>query len=219
MSQKFEKIYALLANREHGQQKIRKQNPVETLVLTILSQNTNDVNRDRAYISLRKTFPTWDSIARAKSKQLENSIRIAGLAKTKAKSIQDALRRIKKERGRYSLEHLRFLSLDASRSYLLSFKGVGLKTAAVVLCFAFQKPAFPVDTHIFRVSKRLGLIPEGTTIENAHFLLEKQIPTEKVCPAHLLLIRHGRETCHARKPECPGCVLQKICAYKEKTRA
>ena len=195
-----------------------QQDPLETLILTVLSQNTNDKNRDVAYRRFRKRFPTWESARLAPLSSIERAIRPAGLPKSKSKAIKFALERIKKERGKYSLEHLRPLPLEEARGYLLSFPGVGLKTAAVVLSFSLGKPAFPVDTHIFRVSKRLGLIPEKTTVEKAHELLEAAIPPEKRHSLHLLLIQHGRKICHARKPECPICVLRKICAYTFKTR-
>jgi endonuclease-3 len=110
------------------------------------------------------------------------------------------------------------MSLEQARNYLLSFDGIGPKTAAVVLCFAFGKPAFPVDTHVFRVSKRLGLISEKTTVGNAHKLLEAQIDPDSIYSLHLSLIRHGREVCTARKPKCPSCILRKLCLYKFKTK-
>ncbi len=212
-----QEVHKFLASA-YGIPKKIHNGPVETLIITILSQNTNDKNRDIAYSRFRKKFRTWESARIAPLSSIERAIRPAGLSKSKSKSIKFALKRIKKERGAYSLAFLRKKPLEEARGYLLSFPGVGLKTAAVVLSFSLGKPAFPVDTHIFRVSKRLGLIPEKTTVEKAHELLEAAIPPEKRHSLHLLLIQHGRKICHARKPECPACFLREICAYKFKTR-
>jgi endonuclease III len=206
-----------LLKKKYGTPKKIRQEPVETLILTILSQNTNDVNRDKAYASLRNTFSSWKEVEFTHLSALESSVRIAGLSKAKAKSIQAALSKIREEFGSYTLEPLRKLPLEGARSFLVSIKGVGPKTAAVVLSFSLGKPAFPVDTHIFRVSKRLGLIPEKTTVEKAHMILESAILPSQVYSTHLLLIRHGRETCQARKPKCPECALRKMCPYKNKT--
>lgn len=202
----------------YGIPKKTKTDPVELLVLTILSQNTNDNNRDKAYARLRRSFPSWDSVLSAPIPKIEKAIKSGGLAKTKAKHIKLALEKIKYDRGKYSLDFLGHTPLEKAREYLLSFGGIGPKTAAVVLCFAFGKPAFPVDTHVFRVSKRLGLISEKTTVENAHKLLEAQIDPQNIYSLHLNLIRHGREVCTARKPKCPVCILRKVCKYKFKTK-
>ncbi|MFH0817478.1 MAG: endonuclease III [Candidatus Micrarchaeota archaeon] len=218
MPQKIDSIYFLLS-KAYGTPKKENFDSIETLVLTILSQNTNDKNRDIAYSRLRKKFRSWESIRKAPLASIEGAIRQAGLSKSKSRSIKLALGKIKKEQGKYSLEFLRKKSLEDARQYLLSFKGVGPKTAAVVLCFSLDKPAFPVDTHIYRVSKRLGLIHEKTTVEKAHKLLEATITPELRYSLHFLLIKHGREICHARTPECPKCALRKICAYKNKTFA
>lgn len=217
MGDRLNKIHSLLSS-SYGAPKPEQHDPVETLILTILSQNTNDRNRDTAYLELRKRFKTWESIRKAPLVRIQSSISSAGLSASKSRSIKTALERIKKEQGRFSLEFLRDKSLEEAREYLLSFPGVGPKTAAVVLSFSLNKPAFPVDTHIFRVSKRLGLIPENTTVEKAHVLLEKEIQPTLVYSTHLLLIEHGRRTCHARKPNCPACPLKKICPYKFKTK-
>ncbi len=217
MHRKTDKISELLVSA-YGIPKKTKTDPVELLVLTILSQNTNDSNRDKAYARLRSSFRTWDSVLSAPTPKIEKVIKSGGLAKAKAKHIKLALEKIKHDRGKYSLDFLKPMSLEQARNYLLSFDGIGPKTAAVVLCFAFGKPAFPVDTHVFRVSKRLNLISEKTTVENAHKLLEAQIDPDSTYSLHLNLIRHGREICTARKPKCPSCILRKICPYKFKTK-
>ncbi len=187
--------------------------PVAALVNTILSQNTNDRNRDRAYERLRRRFPTWEALRDAPVEQVAAAIQTAGLAHTKAPRIQAALRRITAEQGRISLEFLARMPLQEARAWLVSLDGVGPKTAAIVLLFALNRPAFPVDTHILRVSKRLGLIPPKTTRERAHVLLEGLLPPEIYYPFHLNLIRHGRETCYARKPACFRCRLFDLCPY------
>ena len=145
--------------------------PVDNLVLTILSQNTNDANRDRAFASLKKKYPTVARLAAAKPAELEDAIRAGGLAKTKAASILSALSRLEKERGGYTLDFLRSMPLPEARAYLTSFGGVGVKTANILLLFSLGFPAFPVDTHILRVTKRLGLAPESATLAKAALLL------------------------------------------------
>jgi endonuclease-3 len=187
--------------------------PLAELVSTILSQNTNDRNRDRAFASLRERFPTWERVRDAPVAQVEEAIRTAGLARTKAPRIQAALRRITEARGELCLDFLADAPLDKARAWLTSLEGVGPKTAAIVLLFAFGRPAFPVDTHIHRVSKRLGLIPPKTSRERAHLLLEAILPVEIYYPFHLNLIRHGRETCGARRPACSRCSLLDLCPH------
>jgi len=198
---------------EYGSHSRPPRDPVATLVGTILSQNTNDVNRDRAFDRLRERFPTWEAVRDAPTGALVEAVRPAGLAPTKAPRIQEALRRITAERGRISLDFLADLPLEEVREWLLSLPGVGPKTAAIVLLFALGRPAFPVDTHVHRVTRRLGLIPDRTTREKAHELLEQLVPPELYYVFHINLIAHGRAVCHARNPECARCVLQSDCAY------
>jgi endonuclease-3 len=197
----------------YGTRRWKASDPVDSLVSTILSQNTNDVNRDRAFARMRTHFPTWASVRDAPVDDLVNAIRPAGLAPTKAPRIQEALRRCTASDGQISLDFLREMSLEEAREWLVSVPGVGPKTAAIVLLFALGRPAFPVDTHIHRVTRRLGLIPEKTSREKAHELLESMLPPEIFFSFHINLIEHGRDTCHARRPNCPECVLQDVCAY------
>lgn len=195
-----------------------ERDPLAVLVSTILSQNTNDTNRDRAYERMRARFPTWEAVRDAPLADLIEAIRPAGLAPTKAPRIQEALRRITAERGKLSLDFLADMPLEEARAWLLSIPGVGPKTAAIVLLFAFGRPAFPVDTHIHRVARRLGLIPPRATREQAHVLLEQLIPPNLYYPLHLNLIALGRDVCHPRNPECARCVLRDDCAfYRERT--
>ena len=191
---------------------------IDELVSTILSQNTNDVNRDRGFNALRAKLPTWESVRDAKAQDVIAAIRPAGLANQKGPRIQQVLRAITEERGSLDLNFLADLPVEEARAWLTKFNGVGPKTAAIVLCFSLNMPAFPVDTHIYRLSGRIGLRPEKMTVEQAHPHLESVFPPETYYAAHLNLIRLGREVCHARKPDCPNCPIIKLCEYKEKTK-
>ena len=205
-------IHGLLLG-EYGERPWRKSDPVSTLVSTILSQNTNDANRDRAFRNMRQRFPTWEAVRDAAPDELEDAIRSAGLAPTKSPRIQGALRRISAEQGEISLDFLADLPLEDARGWLLDIPGVGPKTAAIVLLFALGRPAFPVDTHVHRVAQRLGLIPTGTSREKAHSLMEELVPSEVYGSFHLNLIAHGRDVCHARKPEHADCILRDCCTH------
>jgi endonuclease-3 len=187
--------------------------PVDELVSTILSQNTNDLNRDRAFTALRAAFPSWEQVRDASPDAVVAAIRPAGLANQKGPRIQQVLQAITAERGSLDLEFLRDLPLEQARSWLLKFKGVGPKTAAIVLQFALDRPAFPVDTHIYRVTGRLGLRPASMTVEQTHPHLESLLPAGSYYAAHLNLIRLGREVCAARYPVCERCPLVDLCQY------
>jgi endonuclease-3 len=186
---------------------------IDELVSTILSQNTNDVNRDRAFEGLRRRFPTWEAVRDTQPKDVVDAIRPAGLANQKGPRIQQVLRAITEERGNLDLSFLKDMPLEEARAWLTKFNGVGPKTAAIVLLFSLDRRAFPVDTHIYRVTGRIGLRPQKMTVEQAHVHLEKLFPPETYYAAHLNLIRLGREVCHARKPECPKCPVRKLCDY------
>ncbi|MEK6754170.1 MAG: endonuclease III [Chloroflexota bacterium] len=191
---------------------------MDELVSTILSQNTNDINRDRAFESLRAKFPSWEAVRDAKEEDVIAAIKSAGLANQKGARIQQVLRAITEERGSLNLDFLAGLPIEEARAWLTKFNGVGPKTAAIVLCFSLNMPAFPVDTHVYRVTGRLGLRPEKMNVEQAHPYLESVFPPETYYAAHLNIIRLGREVCHARKPNCPVCPVNKLCEYKDKTR-
>jgi endonuclease-3 len=186
---------------------------LDELVLTILSQNTNDGNRDRAFDALRAKFPTWEAVRDAKERDVIEAIRPAGLANQKGPRIQQVLKAITKERGSLDLSFLEEMSVEEARGWLTKFNGVGPKTAAIVLCFSLNKPAFPVDTHIYRVTGRIGLRPERMTVEQAHPHLESLFPPETYYAAHLNIIRLGREICTARKAFCEKCPIKKLCDY------
>jgi endonuclease-3 len=187
--------------------------PISELVSTILSQNTNDVNRDRAFQRLRKRFPTWEMVCEAELDEVKEAIRVAGLANHKGPAIQRALRYIWEEQGELSLDFLRELPLEEAKDWLVEIKGVGPKTAAIVLLFSLGMPAFPVDTHVHRVTGRLGLIGPKVTREKAHIVLEELLPAELYYAFHLNVIRHGREVCEARNPQCQVCALTELCEY------
>lgn len=193
--------------------------PVDELVSTMLSQNTNDVNRDRAFDSLRAKFPTWEQVRDANADEVIEAVRVAGLANQKGPRIQQVLRDITAERGSLDLSFLEGLPLEEARDWLTKFKGVGPKTAAIVLCFSLNRPAFPVDTHVYRVTGRIGLRPEKMTVEQAHPYLESVFPPETYYAAHLNIIRLGREVCGARKPKCPDCPVRTLCDFEPKTTA
>lgn len=186
---------------------------IDELVSTILSQNTNDINRDRAFNALRAKFSAWELVRDAKTDDVINTIRPAGLANQKGPRIQKVLHAITEERGSLNIEFLEELPIEEARAWLTKFNGVGPKTAAIVLCFSLNMPAFPVDTHVYRTTGRIGLRPEKMTVEQAHPHLESVFPPETYYAAHLNLIRLGREVCHARKPDCEACPIRKICNY------
>ncbi len=194
----------------------RRRPPLDELILTILSQNTSDTNRDRAYASLRGRFPTWEETLAAGAPAVEEAIRSGGLARVKSRVIVNVLSRVRALEGRLDLERLRRMPLARARAYLRSFKGVGEKTACCVLLFSCGRPAFPVDTHIERVSKRLGWIPEGASAEKAHALLADRIPADRTLTAHVNLITLGRRLCRPRNPSCPACPLRRHCRHAAK---
>jgi len=187
--------------------------PLDELVSTILSQNTNDTNRDRAFNALRRRFPTWEMVRDAPAEQVIEAIRPAGLANQKGLRIQNILRQITQLRGDLDLAFLRQMEPEQVRAWLSQFKGVGPKTAAIVMQFSLDMPAFPVDTHIYRVSGRIGLRPQNMDVEKAHEHLAALLPPQAYYPAHLNLIRLGREICQARRPNCPSCPVRTLCDY------
>jgi endonuclease III len=189
--------------------------PLAELIATILSQNTSDVNSDRAYAALRAAYPTWEEALQASPDEVADVIRSGGLATLKSHRIQEILHTVKARHGQMNLNFLMDMPLPAARTFLAEFAGVGPKTIACVLLFACGHPAFPVDTHIFRVTTRLGLLPEGCTAERAHAVLEPLIPPAQVYGAHVNLIRHGRTICKARQPDCQHCCLRRLCLYPQ----
>ena len=197
----------------------RHLEPVAELVSTILSQNTNDTNRDVAFEELRSRFENWEDVRDADTQQVIEAIRPAGLANQKGPRIQQSLRFITEERGALDLEFLAERPVEEAKAWLTSMKGVGPKTAAIVLLFSLHRPAFPVDTHVHRVSQRLGLIGPKDSRENAHTLLEQLVPEADYYSFHLNMIRHGREVCVSRTPRCQDCKLTHLCDWYQENRA
>lgn len=190
--------------------------PLDSLIGTLLSQNTSDINSHRAFAHLRQRFPTWEAVSRARIGQIEKAIRIGGLSRVKAPRIRKILRQIKAERGKLSLDFLAKLSDEEAMNYLLRLPGVGRKTASCVLLFALSRPILPVDTHVLRVSKRLDLLEEKTTMDQAHHRLQQLVPPDRVLSFHLNLIEHGRAVCHARNANCEECMLRRICRWPKR---
>ncbi len=189
----------------------RRSDPLEELVLTVLSQNTSDANSFRAYASLRERFPTWEELAAAHPRQVASAIRSGGLANVKAPRILAILHAIREREGRFDLTFLRSMPDEAVREYLTSLPGVGHKTAAVVMAFSLGRSTLPVDTHVHRVSWRLGLIPPKTSAMWAHQMLEELTPSELRVSLHVGLIRLGRDLCKAGRPRCEACPLNDMC--------
>jgi endonuclease III len=184
--------------------------PVDELILTVLSQNTNDRNRDVAYARLRERFSTWADVRDAPGADVEEAIRPGGLAPTKAVRIQEILRAV----GDDDLSWLETAPLGEARDYLVDLPGVGRKTAACVLLFSYGRPDIPVDTHVYRVGTRLGLFRPKASFDEAHDeLLRITEDPQEAYELHVLLIRHGRRTCTARNPRCPECPLLRMCPY------
>ena len=187
--------------------------PLDELMLTILSQSTSDTNRDRAYEALRARFPDWESVRAAPRADIEEAIRSAGLWKQKARVLQETLDAIHARQGELDLSHLAALCDDEVIDYLTSLRGVGVKTAACVLCFSLGRAYMPVDTHVHRLAGRLGLIGPTVTADRAHESLNRDsvVPAELRFDFHIRLIRHGRAVCRASNPDCDACVLEDLC--------
>jgi endonuclease-3 len=199
--------------RAYGRPQRPRRDPLDTLVETILSQHTSDLNSGRAFAALKTAFPTWARAARAPQAALEDAIRVGGLARVKSVTIRRLLAEVKRREGAYALTGLRRLRQEAARERLSGLPGVGPKTRACVLLFACGRPAFPVDTHVHRIVRRLGLVPDRASAGAAQDVLEPVVPARHALPLHLNLIRLGREVCRPREPRCPVCPLRPVCAY------
>lgn len=198
--------YGVLQWRSHGE-------PLATLVQTILSQATSDRNSDRAFDSLRHTFPTWDDVRTAPAEVIADTIRSGGLADAKAPRIKEVLGAIHAKTGATNLDFMWEMPTEDAKQYLSEFHGVGPKTVACVMMFSLCRPVLPVDTHVFRVSHRLGLIEKKIGEAKAHKALEALVPPERVYPFHVHMIRHGRRVCIAQRPRCSVCTLAERCDY------
>lgn len=219
LREKYERIAAILQDT-YGHPEWRPHHPpVDELVLTILSQATSDANSFGAFHSLKERYATWQEVMGAPVEAVKEAIHSAGLSNQKAPRIQAALHFVFDQVGDLSLEHLRELTPLEAKEWLKQINGVGYKTASIILLFALGMPAYPVDTHVHRVTKRLGLVPEKMNADKAHFLLEEIVPVSEYYASHLQFIQHGREVCHARNPRCEGCPLRGECLfYRDRLR-
>ncbi len=203
-----------------------RYNPAEELVYTILSQHTSDINSERAFLNLMSVFETLEAIAEASTEEIEEAIKSGGLAKQKSVRIKQVLNIVRSDVGSFDLSFLGEMPLDEAKVWLKDLPGVGPKTAAIILCFSLGMPAMPVDTHIYRVSQRLGLIGKKVSADKAHDILEPMVSQEDVFAFHMYLIKHGRQICKAQRPKCDECVLAwgcpsngKINGTRKKTRS
>ncbi len=207
---KIRRIFKKL-KEEYGEIRPWKRSPMDTLVAVILSQNTNDRNSFAAFEKLKNKYSSWEKVLNANEREIAKAIKGGGLANIKARRIKRVLRELKEREGRLNLNRLREMGAAEARKYLMEFEGIGPKSAAVIVAFAFQKPSFPIDTHIFRVIKRIPLIPENTSYENAHIMMEGEVPEELKIPFHMQIITHGRKICKAQVPICSECILKGEC--------
>lgn len=199
--------------------RLRRERPLDSLIGTILSQNTSDVNSDRSFRSLRRAFPSWELVEQARPADIARAIRVGGLSRVKSVVIRNVLRTLREREGRLTLCRLGSLTDDEAIEYLVSLPGVGIKTAACVLLFSLGRPVFPVDTHVFRTTRRLGWLDQGVRIEDATRRLQPLIPPRLRLPLHLYLVWHGRRTCRARNPRCPECPVVRYCKAVRTGRA
>jgi len=195
--------------------KIRRvlQDPLDTLIETILSQNTSDRNSRPAFLNLKKRFRSWEAVRRASIPQIMSVIKPAGLYRIKSERIKNILEETRSIHGRPDLKFLKRSKQGEAESFLKGLKGVGPKTLSIVMLFSLGFPYFPVDTHIFRVTKRLGLIPKKMNIEDAHVYLRKAVLPKMMYEFHINLIMHGRSICKAGRPRCEICPLKKLCGW------
>lgn len=194
----------------HG---LKHEEPLDGLILTVLSQHTNDKNRDKAFANLKQLYPLWSQVAAASQQEVADAVRSAGLGNTKAEKIKKILPLIKERFGEYSIKELANWKVGQARKFLTDLPGVGVKTAACVLVFDLEMPAFPVDTHVARIARRLGWAAEKTSAEDIQEYLEEVLPPSRFHGAHLNFIEHGRGICDARKPKCDECPVKKWCKY------
>ncbi len=214
MARKDPKRILQLLKQEYGLPRWRvRGDPIAVLVQTILSQNTSDRNSEPAFRRLMGSFPTWEEMAQAGEEEIARCIQSGGLGKVKARYIKQALTEIRRRCGGFDLSFLKEMSVEDARRWLTELPGVGMKTASCVLLFGLRMPALPVDTHVYRVATRLGLIEEGTSVEIAHRELESMVAPEDVYRFHVLLITHGRRACRARLPLCTRCLLREVCKF------
>jgi endonuclease-3 len=215
MQDKLRKIYEKLLIH-CGKPSLPEGDPLEVLIKTVLSQNTNDRNRDLAFERLKESFSHWEALLEASEEELSECLRPAGLNRQKARWIKGILEKIKEKFGKLDLSGLGEMGKEEALSWLLNIKGIGMKTAHCVLAFGFGQDVFPVDTHILRISKRLGLLPPQVDLQKAHEVLSKLVPKGIGRELHVLLIRYGQKVCKARNPLCQHCLFPEECLYHRK---
>lgn len=217
-SEKVKDVHELLIG-EYGHHPWKPhRDPLSELVRTILSQNTSDVNSNRAFSRLRDRFPAWEDVLRAEVEEIVEAIRPGGLGRIKAPRIKGALEAILGERGDLDPSFLQEMDVHEAKAWLESLEGVGPKTADCVLLFSLGRPVLPVDTHVLRVSRRVGLIQSGTSAEKAHEILGGMVSDGAVYDFHVNMVAHGRRVCHAQRPGCDVCVIARLCDYLHKGR-
>lgn len=214
--QKYPTVAAELEAR-YGRKTFKPHDGMDELVSCILSQSTTDANRDRGFGALKARYADWAAVHHAPTEEVIDTIRPAGLANSKGPRIQQALAQIYAERGEYKIDFLQEMTPDEAKAWLTRLPGVGPKTAAIVLCFGYGMPAFPVDTHVHRVGKRIGFLPEKISADDAHPMMEAIVPPEEYYAFHLQMIYHGRAVCQARRPLCEQCPITTVCDYYQQT--
>jgi endonuclease-3 len=210
---KVERVTFHLEKRYGIPKKERRVDPLDTLIQTILSQNTNDRNRDTAYQRLKNRFPNWEDVLSANTREVISAIRPGGLAEQKARRIRELLRWIKRHEGNMNLSFLKEMSSEEIKKTIGHLKGIGPKTIHCLLLFGLGREAFPVDTHVLRVGKRLGFIPKEIDGERAHGWMAPLVPNRKSLSLHLNLIQFGRSICKAKNPQCRDCFLTEVCLH------
>ena len=206
-------VIALLRKQHGAPVRRSRRDPLSELIAALLSQNTSDANSERAFANLVSMFGTWDKVAKADVDKVSQAIAGGGLNRVKAPRIKAILQRVGKEKGSFDLEFLNDMPLDEARDWLESLPGVGPKTASCVLLFSLDRPALPVDTHVYRVSQRIGLIDSKVSADNAHRILGQMVAPDDVYEFHMNMVRHGRKVCRAQSPLCSRCLLNKGCSY------
>ncbi|MBT87365.1 MAG: DNA lyase [Gammaproteobacteria bacterium] len=210
----FDKIIPKLKSEYFNPRWSKRLPPIEELIFTVLTQHTSDINAEKAFKNMMKNLKDFETVLITPKYEIAELIRQGGLANIKSERIVGILSEIKKRTGSLNIDFLGDMQMEEARDWLTSIKGIGLKTASCVLAFSFGFPVIPVDTHVHRVSQRIGLIKEKVSADLAHALLEDQIAPEERYGFHVLMINHGRNQCHARNPSCETCILNEECKYK-----
>ncbi len=210
---KVARVHELLERAYGVRRRPPGDDPLDELIGTILSQNTSDVNSGRAFDALKAAFPSWEAAMRAPVGRIAAAIRSSGLANIKAPRIKAVLRTIWEEQGHFDITWLRRRPPEEVRAWLGRFPGIGPKTVACVMLFSLGKPAFPVDTHVFRVGSRLGILDGAARPETAPAVFEAAVPPSHYYCLHVNMIRHGRQVCTALRPRCPECPLRRVCDF------